>query len=224
MMPRPRLRSVLLFAACLAAAGAAAAPPHPSDEAVRQRLDEILARPEFARREPRVNWLLLVLRAIFAWLAGLHAAAPVLFWFLLTVCAMLLVLLLGYIIWSVARAAAVGHRTRSAEAQAAEKRGRLSLTCREEASRRAEHGDFTEAIRYLFLALVCRFDERGRVNFERAYTNREYLGLFADRPPVHADLKVFVDTLDDRWYGQHLSGRRQYEECLALYDRLERQG
>ena len=67
---------------------------------------------------------------------------------------------------------------------------------------------------------MYRFDELGRVNFERAYTNREYLGLFADRPAAYGQLKVFVDTLDEHWYGQQPSGQPQYEECLALYQGL----
>ena len=48
------------------------------------------------------------------------------------------------------RVAGVGER---------EKRQRLSVAHWEEAQRRAAAGDFTEAIRFLFLALVYRFDD-----------------------------------------------------------------
>ena len=55
-------------------------------------------------------------------------------------------------------------------------------------------------------------------------TNREYLALFAERPRVNADLKVFVDTLDDHWYGQRPTDQAQYVQCLALYETLSQQG
>ena len=51
----------------------------------------------------------------------------------------------------------------------------LSIGYREEAARRAEAGDYTEAVRFLFLSLVYRFDERGRVSLHKDCTNREYL-------------------------------------------------
>jgi hypothetical protein len=107
-----------------------------------------------------------------------------------------------------------------AAASASAERARLSQACRQEACDRAAAGDFTEAIRFLFLSLVYRFDEEGRVLFQQAYTNREYPGLFDDRPQVNQDLRVFVDVLDANWYGQQPTDRRRYEECLALYDRL----
>jgi hypothetical protein len=59
------------------------------------------------------------------------------------------------------------------------------------------------------------------VSFQKSYTNREYLTLFADRPPVYDQLKVFVDMLDDHWYGQRPTDRGQYERCIALYEGLK---
>lgn len=106
--------------------------------------------------------------------------------------------------------------------QAAERRQR-SRHYREEALARAQAGDYTEAVRYLFLSLVFLYDESGRVLYQRAYTNREYLSLFEDRPAVRRDLRVFVDLLDDRWYGQHGSTAEQYGECLNLYEQLSSQ-
>ena len=75
-------------------------------------------------------------------------------------------------------------------------------------------------MRFLFLSLVYRFDEAGRVSFRKAYTNREYLELSADRADVRAALRVMVDVLDDHWYGQTPCGRGRYDECRAGYDRL----
>jgi hypothetical protein len=194
--------------------------PHPGDEAVRRRLQEVYERPEF-RPQGDTDWLRKLLEAFFAWLGGLHGTAPLLFWALLVGCLVLLAVILAHLAWTVRRAFAVAGRSRARDAGAAARR-RLSLACREEAARRAAAHDYVEAIRLLFLALVYRFDEEGRVSFERAYTNREYLHLFADRPTTHDGLKVFVDTLDDQWYGQRPGEQGQYERCLSLYDRLSR--
>ena len=37
---------------------------------------------------------------------------------------------------------------------------------------------------------------------------------------MYRDLKVFVDTLDDHWYGQRATERERYENCLTLYESL----
>jgi hypothetical protein len=199
------------------------ATPRPSEDEVRRTLQEVLSRPEFApkTRPAWLAWLLERLAAFFSWLASLHQTAPVLFWLLLLGCLLLLVLLLGQIFWTVRRV--LYRKTRLIRAESAEEqRGRLSRICETEARRRAAAADFTEAIRYLFLALVYRFDEKSQVSFQQAYTNREYLGLFADRPHIQDRLRVFVDTLDDYWYGQQPTVSRQYEDCLSLYQELVR--
>jgi hypothetical protein len=112
-----------------------------------------------------------------------------------------------------------GAKLSDAEAIVAE-RAWLSENYRAQAKHLAEAGDYIEAIRFLFLALVYRFDESGRVSFHKEYTNREYLDLLSDRRNVK-ELRYIVDILDDHWYGQQPCTRRQYEECLKVYERLE---
>lgn len=198
----------------------AAVPDPPADE-VRRRLAEVLSRPEFTGvsesswLEPFLEWL----AGVFRWLGELQGTAPVVFWILLVSCVVLLLVLVAYIAWAVGRAFGGGARLPD-EAKAAERRGRQSRIYLEEARRRAAEQEFTEAIRCLFLSLVYRFDESGRVSFHQANTNREYLALLTDRPPVHEQLRVFVDTLDDHWYGQRPTNRGRYEECLSLYQQM----
>lgn len=205
--------------------GLLAVVPQPSEDEIRGTLHEILSRPEFStpKRPAWIEWLLQRLADFFSWLASLWTASPILFWLLLLGSLLLLALLLGYIFRTVRRVVyRQGRLAREETAQ--ERRGRLSQICEAEARRRAAGADFTEAIRYLFLALVHRFDERGRVSFQQACTNREYLGLFADRPRIQDRLRIFVDTLDDFWYGQRPTDSRQYEDCLDLYQELVRVG
>jgi hypothetical protein len=194
----------------------------PAPEAVRRELERVYARPEFRRRggDPWAEFL-DALGRFFSWLGGLHGESPALFWLVLAGCVTLLALLTGHIAWTVFRAVHGGQR--AAADSPAEERRRLSAGFRAGAETRAAAGDFTEAVRLLFLSLVYAFDEAGRVPFRPALTNREYLGFFEDRPAVAQSLRVFVDLLDANWYGLRPTGGDEYEDCRALYDRVRSQ-
>ena len=202
---------------------AAAGPPHPDEAAIRERLDDIYSRPEFRRKDDSPDWLERQLEAFFKWLGSLRADAPFLYWLLLILCGAALGALVLLVVVRVRRAFFIGDADRQQAAAQAERRQR-SRAYEEEAGRRADAGEFTEAVRFLFLALVYRFDESGRVLFRASFTNREYLHLFADRPAMAEELRVFVDALDEHWYGQRPTGEQEYRRCRTLFERLSRQG
>jgi hypothetical protein len=193
---------------------------HPADDDIRKQLAEILARREFgAKTDDFWRRLWRTIDEFFRSLSGYHDTAPVVYWLLIAVCLGLLALLVIHIVWSVRRVLFVSAGGSEAESSR-ETRGRLSAGYREEAQRRAAAGEYTEAIRFLFLSLVYRFDESGRVLFPRAYTNREYLSLFEGRVPMRSQLQVFVDALDEYWYGQRAVAQEQYERCRLLYEQM----
>jgi hypothetical protein len=209
------------LAALAALAGPAGAQPSPPADAVRGKKEEVFSRPEFRPTEPGAgSWLWRQVRDFFLWLGGLYDGSPLLFWLILISCAVALVGLIVLMAYQIGSAFGAGARgVRAAQDRAAE-RIRLSTAHREEAERRAAAGDYTEAVRFLFLSLVYRLDERGRVSFHKDYTNREYLELVGDRLHIRDALRVLVDTLDDHWYGQRPCDRAQYDACRAVYDRL----
>jgi hypothetical protein len=217
---RAGIRIALLTLVWFGCAGGSALAQH-SEGDIRRQLEEVYGRPEFSPNVQQTLFARVVeqLLRFLAWLGGLYATAPVLYWLLLTLCTVLLLALIAHILWTVRSAFFVSRGHRRAHEQAA-KRARVSRTFWEEALRCAGAGDFTEAIRFLFLSMVYRYDESGRVSFPRAYTNREYLALFHDRPAVQSDLAVFVDALDDHWYGQRPAAEPQYARCLLLYENL----
>jgi hypothetical protein len=197
-----------------------AAPARPGEGEVRDELERIFDRPEF-RRRPLFNWEWL--ERLLAWLASLHSEQPALFWLILIGCLVLLALLLGHIVWTVWSAFSWRPRLGD-DAPAAAERRRESARLGAAAEERARAGDFTEAIRLLFLSLLYAFDESGRLRLQPSLTNREYLGLFEGRPAVRRELGVFVDVLDANWYGQRPTSGAQYEECRTLYDAVRREG
>src|SRR5438552_2435037 len=173
---------------------------HPPASAVRDKAAEVFQRPEFQSEPSAPTWLFRVLRDFFAWLGSLYENSPLLFWLLLIGCVLLLIAIVVHIVWQVRKVFAGRERASGPGDRAG--RMLLSIGYREEAVRRAEAGDYTEAVRFLFLSLVYRFDERGRVSLHKDCTNREYLDALDDRMAVQDALRVMVDVLDDHWYGQ----------------------
>ncbi len=199
--------------------GPAEPPASPTPEQVRRTLDEVFSRSEFKPTSPWFDWQRL-LAQFFDWLGSLSGTAPLLFWCLLLGCLALLVLLLahlGRLVYSVLSASRRARGDRDSQ-----QRRQLSGSFAAAADHSAAAGDFTEAVRCLFLCLVFHFDESGRISFLPSGTNREYLGQFTDRPDVSRDLAVFVDTLDENWYGQQPTPVEQYNRCRALFDRIYR--
>jgi hypothetical protein len=196
----------------------------PGEERVRQELERVFSRPEFDQSTPD-HWLdfLKWLARFFSWLGSLSGDNPTLFWAIFVGCVALLVLLVGHIGWVIYRAVYFESGPARGE-RLAESRRRLSARFHAEAEERAAGGDYTGAVRCLFLSLVYAFDESGRLLFRPAATNREYLRYFSDRPALEEHLRFFVDLLDDNWYGQSPTEPADYAHALALYDTLLRQG
>jgi hypothetical protein len=188
---------------------------------IHDKVADIFSRPEFEpSRRPFSIWefLLRHLDEFFKMLAGLSSAAPVLYWVLVVGLSLILILLLTHIAYTIYRVVTFSSPD-SIDARRAARLHRSSEYAALARSR-ADAGDYTEAIRHLFLALVFRFDERGRVVLRPAVTNREYLHQLGDQANVQRELAFFVDTLDDHWYGQRPAHAAQYEQCQSLYQRL----
>jgi hypothetical protein len=71
----------------------------------------------------------------------------------------------------------------------------------EQAGALARGGDRRTAVRYLYLAALLALDERGKLRYDRALTNREYLERAASDPALCARLAPVVETFDRVWYG-----------------------
>lgn len=192
-----------------------------SPEEIRRAVEEVFQRPEFTQRTDSLFLTLIrKLGEFFTWLGTLYGAQPVLFWIFLLGSIVLLVAMIALIVYQIRRAFGGQPANRRRHSCDANERLRRSIDFRRRAADCAERGEYTEAVRSLFLSLVYRFDESGRVGFRKAYTNREYLSLVGDRIETRDRLRFFVDAIDDHWYAQQPSERELYERCLAHYERL----
>lgn len=190
---------------------------NPDPETIRRKAAEVFERPEFQPDNSLIHlgkWI----ASFFRWLGNLGITAPFIFWTLVIACILLILLVLAYLIRSLIRSATINALGGDGAGRA--ERLRRSAALYHRATECAQLGDYTEAIRHLFLALVFKFDEAGRVVLRPGATNREYLNLLGPDLPERRDLGGLVDFLDEHWYGQHQGNLTQYESSLGVYQRL----
>jgi hypothetical protein len=71
----------------------------------------------------------------------------------------------------------------------------------------------------LFHACLLRLEQAEKRVFRAGTTSREHLRGHRDSP-VFEPLKVFVETIETRWYGLGECGRQDYEACLAAHTQI----
>lgn len=89
---------------------------------------------------------------------------------------------------------------------------------RGEATRLAQAGHYREAVRLLYLALLLRWDETGRLRFDRTLTNREVLVRAGgrDSATLAERLRPLVERFERVWYAGVPCSATDYAE----FDRL----
>jgi hypothetical protein len=230
VLPTQFASTIIAVLAIFAIAFSATAKESPTPDAIRAKSEDVFKRPEFKRTVPKqaetkkpesksfdTEPQQASTPTVGSGLVGLITQG------LLIIGGVVLAIIIAMFIANSMRRYLESKSTVAKQDDAAAivaQRAWLSENYRAQAKHLAEVGDYIEAIRFLFLALVYRFDESGRVSFHKEYTNREYLDLLSDRRNVR-DLRFIVDILDDHWYGQQPCERKQYEECLRVYERLE---
>jgi hypothetical protein len=170
--------------------------------AARERLNAILARPNFQWEEPQPGfWQRLwqrVLRFLFDLIpfgsSGLDLANLILA--LLGSAVLLLALFLA------ARALLRSVRPEAAAGQpVGDERELTAELALEQAEAHSQRGDYRNAVRYLYLSTLLLLEDHGVLRFDRSRTNREYLRSVAGRPELFATLQSVVDVFDRVWYG-----------------------
>jgi hypothetical protein len=95
----------------------------------------------------------------------------------------------------------------------------------DEARKRAEEaaasGDYRLAIRYRCLAVLLALDEVGKLAFDRAATDREY--LFRAPGPLQDDLQALLTRFEEVWYGDAPAEAAGWQEYAGRAARIEAQ-
>ncbi len=84
----------------------------------------------------------------------------------------------------------------------------------------AEAGDWRQAVRKVYIALLHELDRREVLALNPAWTNREYLSAVRAQARLYPAMHELTDRFDRLWYGQHQGSREDYERCLSRYQEV----
>lgn len=94
----------------------------------------------------------------------------------------------------------------------------------QQADELARQGQFLEAVRRLYLAVLAMLHRSHLIRYEKTRTNGEYVRqvrLAPEAPPdVHACFNQLTRLFDRKWYGDRACEEREYADCRALAEQL----
>ncbi len=193
----------------------------PSDEHVRELMDEVLAQPRFARwREIDVEAFERFLQWFadyLTWTATLEADSPLLYWLFLGSLFCVALALLAHIAWSVRTALAFEGPADPVTQGAAAPRWA------EEADQLARSGRFLEGSHRLLLGSIDVLVRRGDINLARSDANRvlrERVRRSALPKPVSARFLGLLDRFEQRWFRDRVEDADLYEAWRDLHAQL----
>lgn len=197
----------------------------------KEKLEQILSRNEYAvhtnPKEPN---------PIFKWLenrfkdlldlfpdVSMPPGAPMVLAYMLI--GIVLLVLAGVVIWTVRTIILQRQGRRPGVFRNDGEMERSSRMQLEEAGREADEGNYQEAIRLMFLAMLLMMDEQGWVRAEKWKTNYEYAEELNDRQPEISESFELAARLFERvHYGKTSAGRLDYEQIAELTARHWREG
>ena len=182
----------------------------------RQKLSEILQRPEYARSRPNTSALSRLVERILKWLQNLFPKpkplAPGRANLLTTIAQIVVVLLaLGVIAYAIRMFAP--RVFRGGRAKRKVKKGprivlgeklepdQSAVDLLAEAEALAQRGELRAAIRKAYIALLVELGDRKIISLAQHKTNRDYLGSVRDRESLYSYVKQLTDSFERHWYG-----------------------
>jgi uncharacterized protein DUF4129 len=85
------------------------------------------------------------------------------------------------------------------------------------ASDLARQGEYRKAIRRAYIALLCDFDQRGKLRLGRSKTNRDYLDAMRSEQLVYPTFSVMTFAFERAWYGQNRATEEDFQNFVTLY-------
>ena len=194
----------------------------PDVKVVRERLDRILASPDYDSGDPGaqavsiLEWILRKLGGLFRTLANLGELSRPVFWTVLAVCVALLALIFfhGLVVVSRAlRASRPGGSLRAAGPAAGPGDPR-ELLARARAA--AREGRREEALRLSHRAALLGLDRRGVLRFQESLTNGDYRRQLRPRPAESQAFEALVRLHEPACFGKRPVAEGDVESGLRL--------
>lgn len=213
-----------------------------SKDADKQKLAEILGRPEY--QKPEVNEESLFQkwwRRFLEWIESLFPRAPLAptpaqgpdltpFKLILQVVVFAAVIgLVGFLLWKFAPyfSRLVGSATNKETGDRVILGERIgenesAADLFREAERLARQGDLRGAIRKGYIAALCELGDRKIVRLARHKTNRDYLSDVRKRERIHDGLRGLTTNFERNWYGLRNAEQADWDDfCLRYHATID---
>lgn len=201
-------------------------------EQEKQKLESILARPEYATEQRGPNAMTRLIQDFIRWLQNLlpkrRPAEPGRL-DLISLIAQILVIgvALAVLAYVVKIAMTRFGRTRKAK-KPKKKEARIVLGERLEpdatstdllsqAEVLARNGDLRAAIRKAYIAFLVELGDRKMIRLAQHKTNRDYLNSVKSIPPLHATMRGLTDSFERHWYGFEQATPDDWQDFRAGY-------
>lgn len=192
--------------------------PPPADPAAATELERVLARSEFDYSPEAPSIRDAIIQRLLEALFGSRGAGALVDFFA-GVWPFIAVLVIGgsviYLLRTVRGQFASSASVAAGDPYVPDLTPSAALSRAEE---RSQSGDYRDAVRYLYLAVLLDLDERGVLDYDRTRTNREVVRAMRNDPEMAGELQAVVTVFDDVWYGFHPLSEatyRDYERRVA---------
>jgi Domain of unknown function (DUF4129) len=230
MKPLAAVMFIALILASVAVAHGQEATDAHSDYHARARtaVAEVLSSEEFAERDQTTwlsrasSWVLETLSELPKLLGMLPSwlGVVLLIWMLLTLLAILVHL--AYVVTGLIRGRDSSHSAAN-NAAAVELFGTRDMdadTAYAEARRRLAERDWTEAVRFFYVASILLLDRAGFVRLRQGKTNHDYLHELASEPKYRAPFEVLTRCFESSVYGHRPADESMCGQMAEQVDAL----
>ncbi|HEX2271140.1 MAG TPA: DUF4129 domain-containing protein [Pyrinomonadaceae bacterium] len=198
----------------------------------KQKLDSILARPEYAAGARGPNALTRMIEDFLRWFRNLFPDAPeiqpgranVISSIIQIIVVLLALALITYVLVILLRRFKVQRKSKVTKS----KEPRIVLGERlqpedtatdllAEAEALARRGDLRAAIRKGYIALLVELGDRKLISLAQYKTNRDYLRSVSNMPQLHLRLAGMTDSFERHWYGFAQATPNDWQDFRASY-------
>ena len=203
-----------------------------SKQQARNKLDSILARPEYATGDRGTNALNRLIRDFFRWLEKFFPKRRNVDPSRVDLISMIArILVIGVAVGVLTYVGVVFlrrfSRTRATRAPK-KKAARIVLGERLEpeatatdllsqAETLARQGDLRAAIRKAYIALLVELGDRKLISLAQHKTNRDYLNSVRSMPPLHSTMRGLTESFERHWYGSEQATPGDWQDFRAGY-------
>lgn len=89
-----------------------------------------------------------------------------------------------------------------------------------------QNGDYNQALRFLYISMLLRFNELNIIRINKSKTNKQYLLEIQDsKPKVHSIVAGFTRDFNRYWYGKKELDKLEFDSLYKTYTAIvEREG